>query len=107
MFLKNRKSRKQLLKEIEELKAEKIKYFDWWEEKSNAYISISRKIKTISATCISRYDDEGEWRIPIQESLCKELAKQMIPYITFEKYKMVGKHWDGEVKYIATINIIE
>ena len=107
MFFWNRKrkSKKQLLQEIEELKAEKRKYFNWWEDKSDALIRINRQIKTVNAVCISNSKDANEEQVI--DCLCRDLAKEIIPYIAYEKYKMVGKPWDGEVKYIATIKVID
>ena len=68
-----------------------------------------RNIKTINAACLSqpRGIDEEESETNAKEFLCVDLAKEMFPYVTFEKYKMVGKHWEKAIKYIATIKIIE
>lgn len=103
---KKRKSRKQLLQEIEELKTEVIKQQSYKVEENLKLDVLTKKIRTITATCISRHNEE-EWRIPIQETLCVDLAKEMIPYITFETYRMVGEPWDGEAKHIATIHIVD
>lgn len=112
-WFEKRKSRKQLIqeiealeKEIEELENRKEEYRDKWLESCDAYHSISKKIKTITAVCVSIHD-EKEWGLPIKESLCVDLAKEMLPYVTFESYKMVGEPWDGEAKHIATVHIVE
>ena len=108
MFFWNRKrkSRKQLLQEIEELKKEVIKQQSYKVEETLKLDTITNKIRTITATCISRHNEE-EWRTPIQETLCVDLAKEMMPYVTFETYRMVGEPWDGESKHIATIHIVD
>ena len=111
MFFWNRKrkSRKQLLQEIEELKAEKQKYFNWWEDKSDALIRINRQIKTVNAVCISNSRDVNEEQIQssVIDCLCRDLAKEIIPYVTFETYRMVGEPWNGEAKHIATVHIVD
>ena len=108
MFFWNRKrkSRKQLLQEIEELKEEVIKQQSYKVEETLKLDTITKKIRTITATCISKHNEE-EWHKPIQETLCVDLAKEMIPYVTFETYRMVGDTWDGEDKHVATVKIIE
>lgn len=108
MFFWNRKrkSRKQLLQEIEELKEEVIKQQSYKVEETLKLDTITKKIRTITATCISQNNEE-EWHKQIQEILCVDLAKEMMPYVTFETYRMVGEPWDGESKHIATIHIVD
>ena len=108
MFFWNRKrkSRKQLLQEIEELKEEVIKQQSYKVDETLKLDTITKKIRTITATCISKHNDE-EWYKQIEETLCVDLAKEMIPYVTFETYRMVGDTWYGEDKHIATVKIIE
>lgn len=108
MFFWNRKrkSRKQLLQEIEELKEEVIKQQSYKVEETLKLDTITKKIRTITATCISQHNEE-EWHKQIQETLCVDLAKEMMPYVTFETYRMVGEPWDGESKHIATIHIVD
>lgn len=106
MFFWKRKSRKQLLQEIEDLKAEVIKQQSYKVEETLKLDALTKQIRTITAVCVSRHDEE-EWRKPIQETLCVDLAKEMIPYVTFETYRMVGEPWCGEAKHIATIKIVE
>ena len=43
----------------------------------------------------------------IKRCLCNELAKEIMQYVSFEKYKMAGEPWYGEVKHVATIKIIK
>ena len=106
MFFWKRKSRKQLLQEIEELKAEVIKQQSYKVEETLKLDTVTNKIRTITATCISRHNEE-ECRTLIQETLCIDLAKEMMPYVTFETYRMVGEPWDGESKHIATVHIVD
>ena len=106
MFFWKRKSRKQLLREIEELKAEVIKQQSYKVEETLKLEAVTKKIRTITATCISKHNEE-EWRTPIQETLCVDLAKEMMPYVTFETYRMVSEPWDGEAKHIATVHIVD
>lgn len=108
-FFKKRKSRKQLLQEIEELIKMRSEYLERWMDKCDSYNAVIKKIKTISATCImNRYADESDESI-VKNCLCEQLAKELLPYISIEEYKYapVDPHFHGEVKYIATINIVE
>lgn len=102
-FYEKRKSRKQLLKEIEELKALRNEYLDRWMDKCDSYNSVLKQIQTIDAVCLSSNEAQDE---DIKRCLCNELAKEIMQYVSFEKYKMVGEPWDGEAKYIATVHII-
>lgn len=102
MFFKKRKSRKQLLQEIEQLKNEaavQIKYH-------NQFIdTIEKSIKTIGATCISKDNNEAvRGRVRIQ--LCNMLAEEIMPYVDFKEYAQVNEQW-VEWKYTATIKIVE
>ena len=118
MFFKKRKLIKQLLQEIEELKethqitedqlrSQRSRYFDWWDEKSRQYDSIKKNIKTINAACIgnSRGLNEEDTQDCVMECLCQELAQQIMPYVSYEKYRMIGEPWE-ETKHIATIKIV-
>lgn len=108
-FLKNRKSRKQLLKEIEELKAMRTEYLDRWMDTCNVYSTALKKIQTVSATCITnRHTDESNKSI-VENCLCQHLAKELLPYMSIEEYKYAptDPYFQGEVKYIATIKVVE
>lgn len=105
MLFKKRKSRKELLKEIEQLEFEKRKYFDYWVKETERLYSINKTIKAINAVCINNSDEPNQEMI--KECLCNQLAKEIIPYVTFETYKMVGEPWDGDAKHIATVHIVE
>ena len=72
-----------LLQEIEELKAEVIKQQSYKVEENLKLDVLTKKIRTITATCISRHNEE-EWRTPIQETLCVDLAKEMMPNVKRE-----------------------
>ena len=114
-----RKSRKQLLQEIEELKQENeelklrnknnLNTLERWSKENLEYHYITKNIRTLNATCVSRARgvSEEELTYNSQEYLCGELAKEMLKYVKFEKYIMIDEPWAGEVKYIATIKIIE
>ena len=110
MFFKKRKSRKQLLKEIEELQATKYKYFEWWKDKCDALNSVTKQIKTINVSCIKsrNYDDTKNQAI-IEECLCRQLAKELLPYVSIEKYVYAACDplFNGEAKYVATIKVVE
>ena len=103
-FYEKRKSRKQLLKEIKELKSLRNEYLDRWMDKCDSYNSVLKQIQTINAVCLSSNEEQDE---DIKRCLCNELAKEIMQYVSFEKYKMVGELWDGETKHIATVHIIE
>lgn len=105
MFFKKRKSRRQLLKEIEELKAARSMYLDRWMDKCDSYNSVLKQIKTVNAVCISLHEDQDDEAV--KKCLCRELVKEIMPYVSFEKYKMAGEHWDGEIKHVATIKIVD
>ena len=110
MFFKNWKTRKQLLKEIEELKADKYKYSFWWEEKCAKYRELYYSIEEITATCISNPGlNEEELSSGVKECLCTQLAKEIMPYVSFEKYVYapIDPHFYGEAKYTATIKIVK
>lgn len=102
-FFKKRKSRKQLIAEIEELQGMLERYVARYHEKDTALDCVTKNIQTINVSCISRSDD-----LEIaKESLCNLLAKAMSPYITIESYQMVGEPWYGEWKHCALIQILE
>lgn len=103
-IFKKRKSRKQLLQEIEDLKEEVIKQQSYKVETTLKLDAITKQIKTINAACISNYKDQYDDNV--KECLCNELAKEIMQYVSFERYIMVGNHWDGETKHVATIKII-
>lgn len=111
MWFKKRKSRKQLLQEIEDLKAEVDKYREWWFVKCDAYHSINKNIKTITASCIhnSRGNDDIHSQTVIEDCLCQQLAKELLPYVSFEKYVYapVDPTFYGEAKYTGTIKVVE
>lgn len=111
MFFKKRKSRKQLLQEIEELKAMRTEYLDRWMDKCDSYNSVLKQIRTITASCIhnSRGYDDIQNQVAIEDCLCKQLAKELLPYISFEKYAYapIDPYFHGETKYIATIKVVE
>lgn len=102
MWFKKRKSRKQLLQEIEELKGMLERYVARYHEKDTALDYVTKNIQTINASCITHGDDPEIAR----DCLCNLLAKAMSPYITIESYQMVGEPWYGEWKHCATIQIL-
>lgn len=105
MFFKERKTKKQLLQEIEQLKAENRRYNDWLRNSERDLNSIRCKIKKINAVCISHdYELNQE---TVKECLCNRLAKEIAPYVSIETYKMVGEPWNGEYKHFATVYIVE
>lgn len=103
MFFKKRKSRKQLLAEIEELQGMLERYVARYHEKDIALDYVTKNIQTINASCITSSEDP----IVAKDSLCDLLAKAMSPYIKIESYQMVGEPWYGEWKHCATIQILE
>ena len=107
MFFKKRKSRKQLLQEIEELKAEVIKQQSCKVETYLKLDAVQEQIVQINAACIgnSRGLNEEHTQDSIIECLCQELAQQIMPYVSYEKYRIVGEPWE-ETKHIATIKIV-
>ena len=102
MWFKKRKSKKQLLREIEDLHRRLDNYREMYKEKDAAFECISNNIQTISASCITHGDDPEI----AKDCLCNLLAKVICPYITIESYQMVGEHWYGEWKHCATIQIL-
>ncbi len=110
-FFKNRKSRKQLLQEIEELKAEVLKQQSYKVEETLKLDSIKKQIKTVSAACIY---NSGEFynannKTDIEDCLCRQLAKELLPFISVERYAYapINPHFYGEEKYIGTIKVVE
>lgn len=104
MFFTNFKTRKQLYKEIEELKASKNKYFDKYTDLYLEYNQYKASIKKISASCIS-WEDKGDYSVS-KECICYELAKQLMPYIKFEHYKIADGSQPDEMKHFGTIQVI-
>ena len=102
MFFKKRKSRKQLLQEIEELKVMRTKYLDRWMDKCDAYNSTLKQIKKIGAVCISHENQDDNI---IKDCLCRELAKEIMPYVSYEKY-VIASDYNKEFKNTATIKIV-
>lgn len=96
---------KNIIKELndrnESLQAQNHKYYSWWEEKNDAFHSISRQIKTINAVCIG-HEEQDEI---ITNCLCNELAKEIIPYVSYKKYARANS-WN-EFEHTATIKICE
>ena len=105
MFFKKRKSRKQLLQEIEELKAENRRDNDWLRDSERELNSIKCSIKRINAVCITHSDNPNQEMV--KECLCNQLAKEIMPYVSVETYKMAEAPWTGEQKHFATVNIVE
>lgn len=103
-IFKKRKSRKQLLQEIEELKAMRTEYLDRWMNKCDSYNFVLKQIKTVNAVCISSNKEQDDY---VKKCLCNELAKEIMQYVSFEKYKMTKECWDDEIKHVATIKIVE
>lgn len=110
MFFKKRKSRKQLLQEIEELKAEIVKL------KNDKFKldHIQMNIRTITASCIHNFRDFRSYddiqnQDDIKNCLCQLLAKNLLPYVSFEQYVYapVDPIFHGEAKYTGTIKILE
>lgn len=102
MFFKKRKSRKQLLQEIEELKAMRTEYLDRWMDKCDSYNSTLKQIKKIGAVCIGHEKQDDD---VIKNCLCRELAKEIMPYVSYEKYA-IASEWGKEFKHTATIKIV-
>lgn len=100
MCFKKRKSRKQLLQEIEELKAMRTEYLDRWMDKCDSYNTVTKQIKTINATCIG-HEEQDEI---ITNCLCSELAKEIMPYVSYKKYARANGWNDFE--HNATIKIM-
>lgn len=104
--LRKRKSRKQLLQEIEDLEAEVKKQQNYKIDVTLELDSVKKKIKTLKATCISKNDDE-KYRDGIKECLCRQLIEEILPYASYEKYQCVDDLSLYDTKHIATIQIIE
>lgn len=108
MFFKKRKSRKQLFQEIEELKAEVIRQQSYKVESTLELDVIKKQIRTIGAACIiNKYTDEPDKSI-VEDCLCEQLAKELLPYMSIEKYKYAptDPYFHDEVKYIASIKVL-
>ena len=106
-FFKNRKSRKQLLQEIEELQKEVTRQQSFKVETTLELDVIKKQIRTISAACImQRHCDDYH---SVENCLCEQLAKELLPYIYIERYAYTptDPYFYGETKYIATIKIVE
>lgn len=106
MFFDRFKSRRKLLKEIEELKCEKNRFWDYYMDSRKDLCKIEANIREVFATCIS-YNDDEESMAYAKETLCSILAKEIAPYIHIEKYRLVGDGWDSAVKYVSKVKIIE
>ena len=111
MFFWKRKSRKQLLQEIEELKAEVIKQQNYKVEETLKLDYITKRIKTVCVSCIYsvKHSDPIENKKVIESCLCEQLAKELLPYMSYERYKYapLDPYFYGEEKYIATIKIVD
>lgn len=121
LFFKNRKTRKQLLKEIDELKNE-IQYLEDansnkretirsmrndFDNLNDEFILFKNQVKTITANCITtnrNYSREDSIRVG-EECICNEIGKQLLPYIHFENYVIADSI--DEIKHIGTIRIID
>lgn len=103
-FFKNRKSRKQLLQEIEDLKQE------YSEKYTDLYINFQRQmnvIETVSATCITngRCDENANINEVAKECLSRELMKQLLPYMKYESYPIAGELY--ERKHYGSIQVVK
>ena len=105
-FFKNRKSRKQLLKEITNLKEDLEKCsIDYFAVK-DLYQSHCKLIKTIKTTCITQDKGGGDRFLIAKECLCSELAKQLLPYVYFEDYVIADEYHHNDIKHVGTIKIL-
>lgn len=111
MFFKKRKSRRQLLNEVECLKEEverltglkecfKLRFREY----EDLYDSLESRIETISAKCISESDDEKSHE-NAKKCLCDLLAEEIYPYVSFDKYMTVDNNWHHWL-HTATIKIL-
>lgn len=91
---------KELNDRIESIQAQKHKYYSWWDEKNDAFHSISKKIETINAVCVG-YEEKDEM---ITKCLCNELVKEIMPYVSFGKIARANP-WN-EFEHTATIKVI-
>ena len=53
--------------------------------------------------------NEAQNKSIIEDCLCQQLAKELLPYISIEKYVYAptDHHFRGEAKYIATVKVVE
>ena len=120
LFFKNRKTRKQLLKEIDELKNE-IQYLEDansrkreiirsmkndFDDISDEFTYFKNQVKTITANCITtNRNDSREDSIRVgKECICNEIGKQLLQYIHFENYVIADSI--DEMKHMGTIRIV-
>ena len=95
-----RKSRKELLKEIEKLN-EKITYERYCDSLLRAN---TRKLDTLHASCITSGHSKQDFE-RAEEFICNEIAKELLPYIKFENYLMLSDTM-LETKHIGTIEVV-
>ena len=100
IFFKNRKSRKQLLQEIEELKNENEKL-----KEQTKIIEIRKNIITLTASCIT-YNDGDDYINVAKEYLCQELGQQIMQYFSYEKHIILNNSPQYEYQHIGKINIV-
>lgn len=106
MLFKKRKSRKELLKEIEQLKKEASLQKNYKIDLGFQLDAIQQNIKTIGTVCISLKHRECD--DVIKEEICYLLAKELKPYVTYESYAYAptDEFMCGEVKHIGTIKVV-
>lgn len=99
---------KQLNSEINEANEKLRKHSSDYTTVKELYQSHCKMVKTLSANCISRNRgcSESDSEIMAKDCLCNELAKQLLPYINYEKYVIVDEYND-EIKHVATIKIVD
>lgn len=99
-----RKSRKELLKEIEKLN-EKITYERHCNSLLRAEIEFNtRKLDTLHASCMTSGHSKQDFE-RAEEFICNEIAKELLPYIKFENYLMPSDTM-LETKHIGTIEVV-
>lgn len=104
LFFKNRKSRKQLLKEIEELVSANESLSQQLLATPTVFVE-HRNIIPVQSICIAPIDmDEDN----VKKTLCRLLAESIAPYVTYETYRLVSIDPRAfENKWYAKINIIK
>ena len=107
LFFKNWKSKKQLRKEIKELNEKLEECNKNYDITKELYTTHCKLVKTLKANCITQNKgvSENDGDLIARECLCNELAKELLPYVYFEKYLIADKY-NHEIKHVGSIKIV-
>ena len=104
-LFKNRKSKKELLEEIDELNGFISKQRNEYEELRREYREYCGQIKVLEAKCITeKNNDEASNLILAKKCLCDLLAEQLLPYMYHEQFLCAGSN---EIKHFGSLKVVK